>query len=103
MYIGHRLKEERQRMGLTQRAFAKLGGVRSQAQFKYEHNRIMPRADYLMKLGLEGVDINYILFGERGVIAINKEEKCLLDLLRNSKDIRDFILHGVNYFKSIEI
>lgn len=26
----------------------------------------MPRVDYLMKLGLEGVDINYIPFGERG-------------------------------------
>lgn len=94
--IGNRLREERKRLNLSQRELGKLGGVTAQAQFKYEHNRIFPRADYFINIDSVGIDVNYVLFGIKGELVRNEEERKLLHLFRTSKDLHDFILFGIS-------
>ncbi len=63
--IGKRLREERGRLGLSQRDFGLLGGVAANAQGKYEGGERAPRADYLAALARAGVDVQYVLTNRR--------------------------------------
>ncbi|MDP2829212.1 MAG: helix-turn-helix domain-containing protein [Sulfuricellaceae bacterium] len=62
---GKRLKEERERLGMSQADFAKACGVGRTAQFNYESGKRTPDGDYLYEAGELGVDTGYVLFGER--------------------------------------
>ena len=61
--LGERLKLERRRFKLNQANFAAIGGVGKNMQFKYEKNRGVPDATYLINLSNYGVDVNWVLFG----------------------------------------
>lgn len=61
---GERIKEERQRLKLTQADFAKLAGVSRQSQANYETEEREPGAAYLINL-YDQVDVPYILSGRR--------------------------------------
>ena len=61
--IGIRLKQERVRVGLTQRQLGLLGGVAANTQGFYEKDRRSPRADYLSRILSAGVDVVYVLTG----------------------------------------
>ncbi|AOJ94344.1 helix-turn-helix domain-containing protein [Burkholderia multivorans] len=63
--IGDRLKEERMRIGLSQAEFAALGGLGKQAQLNYESGTRSPDANYLAALAKIGVDVLYVITGER--------------------------------------
>jgi transcriptional regulator with XRE-family HTH domain len=63
--IGERLAVERKRMGLDQEEFGALGGVKRNAQLAYEKNRRPVNSDYLERLGAAGVDLFYIMTGDR--------------------------------------
>ncbi|WP_426198999.1 helix-turn-helix domain-containing protein [Pseudomonas sp. DC3200b2] len=63
--IGSRIREERERLRLTQRAFGEIGGVEPNAQGKYESGERWPKADYLEAVAKEGVDVLYVLTGQR--------------------------------------
>lgn len=63
--IGQRLKEERNRLGLSQGEAAKLGGASKNTQLSYESGKSSPNADYLVRLADEGFDIFYILTAQR--------------------------------------
>ncbi|MBK5012039.1 helix-turn-helix domain-containing protein [Pseudomonas sp. S60] len=63
--IGPRLREERERLGMTQRVFGDIGGVEPNAQGKYESGERTPRADYLAAVAASGVDALYVLSGQR--------------------------------------
>ncbi|WP_256600674.1 MULTISPECIES: helix-turn-helix transcriptional regulator [unclassified Pseudomonas] len=58
--FGRRLKQERIRLGLSQRELAKIGGVEPNAQFHYESGTRSPKADYLQNLVRAGVDLSYL-------------------------------------------
>lgn len=60
-----RLREERKRLKLNQTAFGELGGVGLQTQSRYEQGRFAPDSLYLAKLAEAGVDVLYILTGNR--------------------------------------
>jgi transcriptional regulator with XRE-family HTH domain len=60
-----RLREERQRLGLSQARFAELGGVSRLAQWKYANGDHMPSVDYLLALAKSRVDVIYLLRGRR--------------------------------------
>jgi transcriptional regulator with XRE-family HTH domain len=61
--IGIRLRQERVRVGLTQRQLGLLGGVAANTQGFYEKDKRSPRADYLSRILTAGVDVVYILTG----------------------------------------
>lgn len=63
--LGHRLREERKRLGLLQPAFADLGGVKRVTQHFYEQDERVPDANYLLRLHEHGVDVVYVLLGNR--------------------------------------
>jgi transcriptional regulator with XRE-family HTH domain len=67
MTFGSRLKEERERLGLTQPVFAELGGVKRVSQHLYEQGVRFPDVQYLECLLKHKVDVLYLLFGRRSV------------------------------------
>jgi transcriptional regulator with XRE-family HTH domain len=60
-----RLREERRRLGLNQTAFGRLGEVSLDTQSRYESGKTTPDSAYLALLAAAGVDVLYILTGER--------------------------------------
>lgn len=63
--IGSRLRQERKRLGLSQKEMGLLGGVAANAQGKYESGERAPKADYLAALARAGVDVLYVLTNRR--------------------------------------
>jgi len=63
--IGDRLREERERLRLSQAAFGEIGGVKANAQGKYESGERFPGADYLAAVAEAGIDVLYVVTGER--------------------------------------
>ena len=63
--LGERLREERKRLGLSQADFGALGGVKANAQGKYESDERSPDATYLNGVMAAGVDVLYVLTGKR--------------------------------------
>ena len=62
--IGSRIKEERIRLGLSQEAFGKLGGVKKLAQLNYEKGNRSPTGIYFDNLRQhKAIDTTYILTG----------------------------------------
>ena len=98
--IGHRLAEERRRLGKTQVDFAELAGVGRASQENYEAGRRSPDATYLKKIAKVGADIQYILTGVRstnlkdvaedsatykvnkGIGALSREEEKVVEMFR---------------------
>ena len=63
--FGFRLREERQRLSLNQEELAHYGGVKRGAQINYEKDERVPDANYMSSIANIGVDIHYVLTGER--------------------------------------
>ena len=83
--VGPRLREERERLGMTQRVFGDIGGVEPNAQGKYESGERTPRLDYLAALAGKGVDALYVLSGMRTpapLESLSAEEAGLLGAFR---------------------
>ena len=80
--IGDRLREERERLGLSQGAFGEIGGVKANAQGNYEKGERSPDAEYLSAVGKAGVDVLYVVTGRRLPAALDALSSAELDLLR---------------------
>ncbi|HEX8591117.1 helix-turn-helix transcriptional regulator [Pseudomonas sp.] len=63
--IGLRLRQERNRLKLSQSALGAIGGVETNAQGNYENGTRSPKADYLLLIAEAGVDLNYVMSGKR--------------------------------------
>jgi len=63
--IGERLREERARLGLNQGDFAAVAKVSKTTQFNYEKGERSPDAAYLEAVATAGVDVLYVLTGQR--------------------------------------
>lgn len=63
--IGYRLKEERERLGLSQTDFATLAGASKNTQYNYEKGERSPDANYLAAAAEQGVDVLYVITGGR--------------------------------------
>lgn len=60
-----RLREERERLGMSQTALGEIGGVLEQAQIKYESGARKPDAGYLAAVAEVGIDVLYVITGAR--------------------------------------
>ncbi|ARO88156.1 XRE family transcriptional regulator [Nitrosospira lacus] len=92
-----RLIEERKRLGLTQDEMAHEAGVAKRTYCNYEAGISAPTAVQLGVIALIGVDVQYVMTGNRQtaisleqeragyvVEVLSKEEQALLDNYRNS-------------------
>jgi len=68
MSFHERLKEERERLGYTQPAFAALAGATKQAQLKWEKGETSPNAAALSAWALAGLNLLYVFMGVRAEI-----------------------------------
>lgn len=68
MDIGIRLREERERLGMTQESFGQAGGVLKRALIRYEKGERAPDATFLAALAAAGADVLYVLTGERSAV-----------------------------------
>ena len=66
-------------MGKNQAEFGALGGVVTNSQSRYESGQTEPSASYLANLANQGVDVVWILTGQRGSDRLTPEQSLLLD------------------------
>lgn len=63
--IGDRLREERDRLLLSQHILASKAGVSRMSQVNYESGKRSPDANYLKEVAAVGVDVTYVVTGNR--------------------------------------
>ena len=76
--VGARLREERMRIGLSQDEFAAVAAVTRRTQSAYETDARAPDTTYLHALAGVGVDIVYVLTGDRAVAWVSEDESIIL-------------------------
>ncbi|MGA4279042.1 helix-turn-helix domain-containing protein [Ralstonia nicotianae] len=76
--IGARLKEERERLGFSQPAFAAIGGASKGSQLAWEKGTATPNAEFLHDVAGVGVDVLYVLLGEHSGESLAPDESMLL-------------------------
>lgn len=78
---GERLRQERSRLGLSQKDFAALFGKKNMAVMRYEKGERVMGQDDLEALHAAGVDVYYLITGERNQPdLLSDEAKKLLTL-----------------------
>lgn len=80
MSVGKRLKEERKRLGLTQEEIAVQLDVSRYAQLNFEKDINLPGGAYLLAAIARGVDVMYVLSGQRS--EYDPSEAALLSAFR---------------------
>lgn len=60
-----RLRQERERLGINARQMAEIGGVSRASQSLYEAGTRVPDTRYLMAAAQHGVDVHFLVTGER--------------------------------------
>lgn len=93
--FGERLRSERERLGLSQTEIGALGGVQKNAQHNYEIGKRLPDAGYLSALAKQGVDIYYVLTGQRTQLGplnsllsgINRKYGPVLEMARKAAEM----------------
>ena len=94
MTVGKRLREERERLGLSQPAFAAVAGTTKQTLFSWETGKTAPDGFQLAAFATSGADVLYILTGERAggvkpAPTLTAEEETMLGYFRDaSKEVR---------------
>lgn len=90
MNLHERLKEERERLGHSQTAFAALAGASKHAQINWEKGAASPNAAALAAWAEAGLDVLYVVTGQRTggataapAPALAPDEEILLDNYRN--------------------
>lgn len=96
--IGQRIREERLRLGLTQKEMAQHCMTSKLSQMNYESGKHTPNALYLQKADNLGMDIFYIITGSRlcEMHLTDDKEKALFEKLKTApKLIQDFIKNAL--------
>lgn len=73
--LGDRLRQERVRLNMSQQDLGAIGGVKTDAQYKYERSLRIPKADYLAEIAKVGVDILYVITGNTAPTVSNDSMK----------------------------
>ena len=91
MNLGDRLREERERLGYTQPAFADVAGAKKHAQINWEKGAAFPNAAALEAWSKVGLDVLYVVTGQRQggaaaapAPALAPDEEILLDNYRHA-------------------
>lgn len=92
--IGIRLKDERERLGITQPVFAEAANAKKRTLIDWEKGVSSPTAVQLSALAEIGVDVMYVLTGQRSGTALTTREAALLDNYRHSDEAGQRIIDG---------
>lgn len=87
--IGPRLKEERERVGRSQEQFAEAGGVSRRTVLAWEKGEQFPNAAFLATASAMGVDVLYVLTGNRMhpvESTLSPDESALLDNYKHADE-----------------
>lgn len=87
MGIGERLKEERERIGLSQTEFAAKAGASKNSQYNYEKGERSPDAAYLAAADEMGVDVLYVVTGRRTPEATSSFNGDEIDLVEHYRQL----------------
>ena len=87
MTFGDRLREERERLKLSQPNFAAIAGTTKQTLFSWESGKTAPDGFLLTAFAAAGVDVLYVITGERSqgaaeVDLLPGDERVLVDAYR---------------------
>lgn len=95
--IGERLKSERERLGLTQPEFAETAGAKKRTLIDWEKGVSSPTAVQLAALAAAGVDVLYVLTGQRALesSALSPEQQALLAKYAAADDVGRKMAHRV--------
>lgn len=63
--IGRRLKSERLRLGLSQTTLAESGDIKRVTLYQYEKGERLPSLGFLLKSTTVGLDLGFVVFGNR--------------------------------------
>lgn len=102
--LGDRLRQERDRLQLTQDELGQLGGVNRNTQGKYEKNERNPDSSYLEAVAAAGVDVLYLLTGKRQQLeegALSSAETELVGYYRAMSDFKKESLHRVAFAMAV--
>lgn len=77
--VGSRLREERERLGLSQAAFGKLAEVSLRTEQDWERGVSSVRADFLSVVASHGVDVLYVITGKRASEGLDPLRRAVLD------------------------
>lgn len=82
--IGSRLKEERERLGITQPSFAEAADAKKRTLIDWEKGASSPTAQQLGSLAKIGVDVLYVVTGQRSQAiapqaALPRDQQALLN------------------------
>ncbi len=89
---------------MPQYSFAAIGGVKPNAQVKYESGRRQPRGDYLAAIASTGIDLLFIVTGKRsvGLSQLVGHERIFIAAYRNieavDKQLMEHLLFRLNGF-----
>ena len=89
-YFSQRLKEERERLKISQDEAASLVGVSREMWGKYERGVADPAVSKVIDFGKSGADIPYILTGMRSQPfegSLSHREAAVLDHYRNTDEV----------------
>ncbi len=86
--LGERIKEERERLGWSIPEFAAVAGAGKNTVIDWQNGKSSPKASQLADLARSGVDVLYILTGNREPMApaLSPREAALLDNYRSSPE-----------------
>lgn len=87
MTLGDRLREERERLKLSQPNFAAIAGTTKQTLFSWESGKTAPDGFLLAAFAAAGVDVLYVVTGQRSqgaaeVDLLPADERVLVDAYR---------------------
>lgn len=90
--IGRRLRDERTRLGLSQEAFGTKVGTTGRTIKKYEGNETSPRANELLVAWGFGLDVLYVITGQRTPLSLHEERAAYSPAERLAEEIRELTL-----------
>lgn len=86
--LGNRIREERERLGLTQEEFCEIAGCGRRTLVEWEAGNTSPKAEQLSVLADHAVDVYYVLTGIRigSATVLSARESALVDNYRASPE-----------------
>jgi len=99
MPLGVRLCEERNRLGLSQPEFASIVGATKRTLFSWESGKTAPDGFQIAQLAEAGVDVLYVLTGQRTpsvTLSLKPDEAALLDNYRHLRPDQQTLLKATS-------